>query len=126
MITIQEINGLIDSNMESIKKLNQELKERVITKNKHKLRLSKHSENISFLRKIKEYIELVNPNKYQIEKEIFRLETLISSIIDKYDNWFATSSCEFPPAKRNINTYRSINEIGKLENQIKNLKFILN
>lgn len=126
MITIQEINGLIDFNMDSIKKLNQELKERVITKNKHKLRFNKHSENISFLRKIKEYIELVNPNKYQIEKEIFRLETLIYSILDKYDNWFATSSCEFPSSKRNINTYRGINEIGKLETQIKNLKFILN
>ena len=126
MITIQEINSLIDFNMDSIKKLNQELKERVITKNKHKLRLNKHSENISFLRKIKEYIELVNLNQQQIKKEISRIEKLIDSIMNGYDNWFATSSCEYPPAKRNLITYRNINEVSKLENQIKNLKFILN
>lgn len=126
MITIQQINALIESDKDAIRKLNQELKEKVITKNKHKLRLNKITDNILFLKKIKEYIELVNPKQQQIEKEISRIEKLIDSIMNGYDNWFATSSCEYPPAKRNLITYRNINEVSKLENQIKNLKFILN
>lgn len=126
MITIQQINVLIESNKDVIRKLNQDLKGNVITKNKHKLRLNKITDNILLLKKIKEYIELVNPNQQQIGKEISRIEKLIDSIMSGYDNWLATSGCEYPPAKRNLITYRSINEVSKLENQIKNLKFILN